>query len=166
MLEPWVTQSALLPAVGSSLSLHECGAAGSASGRTACPIRPTLHQSWSRHSHTSPLCPGARLRPSYQSGCMFLFYRLGVGLPCHSIFCQFWLCKEAQCVYLHCHLGSPPQEFSIRSLRLYFLALEPWVEWSVSLPCCSFWFICTRMWDSPDLQPLPLPVRRLLPTWL
>ena len=34
------------------------------------------------------------------------FYLLGVGLPCHSSFCQFWLCEEAQCVYLRCHLGS------------------------------------------------------------
>ena len=52
----------------SGLSVHECGAAGSASGRTACPVRPTLQQSRSRHSHRSPLHPGARLRPSYQSG--------------------------------------------------------------------------------------------------
>ena len=44
--------------------------------------------------------PAARLRPSYRSGCMFLFYLLGVGLPCRLIFCQFWLCQEAQCVYL------------------------------------------------------------------
>ena len=34
------------------------------------------------------------------------FYLLGVGLPHCSIFCQFWLCEEAQCVYLHRHLGS------------------------------------------------------------
>ena len=38
---------------------------------------------------------------------MFLFYLLGVGLPCRLIFCQLWLCEEAQCVYLHLHLGSP-----------------------------------------------------------
>ena len=37
---------------------------------------------------------------------MFIFYFLGVRLPCHSIFCQFWLCEEAQCVYLCRHLGS------------------------------------------------------------
>ena len=35
---------------------------------------------------------------------VFLFCLLGVGLPCHSIFCQFWLCEEAQCVYLRRHL--------------------------------------------------------------
>ena len=36
--------------------------------------------------------------------CLF-FYLLGVGHPCCSIFCQFWLCEEAQCGYLHRHLG-------------------------------------------------------------
>ena len=55
------------------LSVSKCGAAGSASARTACAVHPTLHQSRFRHSHVSPLHPGARLRPSYWSGCMFLF---------------------------------------------------------------------------------------------
>ena len=86
------------------LSVRECGATGSASGQTACPFH---RQSLSRHGHASPLCPGVHLRPSYRSGCTFLFYLLGVGLPCRWIFCQFWLCEEAQCVYLHHHLGSP-----------------------------------------------------------
>ena len=134
-LEPWVVRSALLPAVcpvylcanvvpwGAThcsscpvlchsesgplgLSVHQCGAAGAASGQTACAVRPTLRQSQSRHSHTSPLHPGARLRPSYQSGCMFILCFLGVGPPCRSILCQFWLCEEAQCVYLRRRLGS------------------------------------------------------------
>ena len=48
----------------------------------------------------------------------FFFISLVVGLPCGSIFCQFWLffvfklllsffwlCEEAQCVYLCLHLG-------------------------------------------------------------
>ena len=78
--------------------LLECGAAGSASARTACAVRPTLCQSRSRHSHASPLCPSARLLPSYPSGLMFVFYFLGVGLPCLLIFCQIWLWEEAQCV--------------------------------------------------------------------
>ena len=95
------------------LSVHECGVVGSASGQTACPFCPTLCQSGSCHGHTSPLRHGARLCPSYRSGCMFLFYLLSVGLPCHSIFCQFWLCEEAQCVYLHRHLGSPISLFLI-----------------------------------------------------
>ena len=37
---------------------------------------------------------------------MFIFYFLGVGPLCRSILCQFWLCEEAQCVYLCRHLGS------------------------------------------------------------
>ena len=51
--------------------------------------------------------PAARLRPSYLSGSMFIFYSLGVRLPCRSIFCQFWLCEEAQCVHPRRHPGSP-----------------------------------------------------------
>ena len=39
------------------LSAHECGAAGSASGQTACPVRPTLRQSQSCQGHLSPLRP-------------------------------------------------------------------------------------------------------------
>ena len=52
----------------SGLSVRECGVTGSASGQTACPFRPTLRQSWSRHGHASPPLPGARLHPSYLSG--------------------------------------------------------------------------------------------------
>ena len=48
--------------------LCKCGTAGSASARTARAICPTLRQSQSRHSHASPLHPGACLCPSYQSG--------------------------------------------------------------------------------------------------
>ena len=134
-LEPWVAWSALLPTIcpvylcvnvgpqGATyrsacpvlrhsesgplgLSVRECGVAGSASGQTACPVGPTLHQSWSRHGHASPLCPGC-LSPPLLPVWMNVFYFLGVGLPCRSIFCQFWLCEEAQCVYLRRHLGSP-----------------------------------------------------------
>ena len=54
--------------------------------------------------------------PTGLDGCFF-FISLVVGLPYSSIFCQFWLffvfkllssfwlCEEAQCVYLHLHLG-------------------------------------------------------------
>ena len=91
-LEPWVARSAVLPAVclvylcanvgprGATrcsacpvlhhfesgplgLSVRECGATGSASGQTACPVRPTLRQSWSLHGHASPLCPGCPSLP-------------------------------------------------------------------------------------------------------
>ena len=49
MLEPWVTWSALFPAVSPGLSVRECGASGSARGQTACPVPPTLRQSRSCH---------------------------------------------------------------------------------------------------------------------
>ena len=48
---------------------------------------------------------------------MFIFYLLGVGLPCLSIFCQFWLCEEAQCVYLRRHLGSPPTKIFLKKKK-------------------------------------------------
>ena len=41
----------------SVLSVREGGVAGSASGQTACPVRPTLHQSRSGHGNASPLRP-------------------------------------------------------------------------------------------------------------
>ena len=42
------------------LSVRECGAAGSASGQTACPFH---RQSGSRHGHVSPLHPGCLSPP-------------------------------------------------------------------------------------------------------
>ena len=60
----------------------------------------------------------------------FFFISLVVGLPCSSIFCQFWLfcvfklllsffclCEEAQCVYLHLHLGQNPIVCSLDALN-------------------------------------------------
>ena len=102
---PALFSTTLIPAL--SVYLRECGAAGSASGQTACPIGPTLHQSWSLHSHPSPLHPGCPSPSLLLVWMNVYFYFPGVGLPCHLIFCQFWLCKEVQCVYLHRHLGSP-----------------------------------------------------------
>ena len=62
-LEPWVVWSASLPTIRPGLSVRECGATGSASGQTACPIRPTLCQSRSCHGHASPLRPGCPSPP-------------------------------------------------------------------------------------------------------
>ena len=58
---PAPLSTTLSPAL--SVYLRECGATGSASGRTACPIRPTLHQSQSRHGNVSPLRPGCPSLP-------------------------------------------------------------------------------------------------------
>ena len=52
---------------------------------------------------------------------MFIFYFLGVGPPCRSVLCQFWLCEEAQCVYLCRHLGSPLPMLFIEDPLLQFI---------------------------------------------
>ena len=70
--------------------------------------------------------PAARLSapPSGLDECVF-FISLVVGLPCSSIFCQFWLffvfkllsffwlCEEAKFVYLCLHLGRKPQFYNV-----------------------------------------------------
>ena len=57
----------------------------------------------------------------------------------------------------------PPQEFSIRGLRLYFPVLGLWVVWSISLSSCSSQFICIRMWDCLVCNPPPCTVHHLPP---
>ena len=77
-----------------------------------------------------------------------------------AILCMFWdpvgLSKELSCKAgsFSCCLN-PHRFFQSEVLRLYFPALEPWVVWSVSLPNCSSWFICTQRWDLPLCQPPP-----------
>ena len=66
-----------------SAYLRECGAAVSASGQTACPICPTLHQSQSHHGHASPLlpgCPSPPLLPVWMN-VYFLFPWCQISLP-------------------------------------------------------------------------------------
>ena len=66
-----------------SVYLRECGAAGSASGQTACPIRPTLRQFRSRHGHVSPLRPSCLSPPLLLvwMNVYFLFPWCGTSLP-------------------------------------------------------------------------------------
>ena len=65
-----VLPATLSPAVW--VYLCKCGTAGSASARTACPVRPTLRQSQSRHSHASPLHPSAvSAPPTSLDECLF-----------------------------------------------------------------------------------------------
>ena len=66
-----------------SVYLRECGAAGSASGRTACPVHSTLCQSQSLHGHASPLhpgCPSPPLLPVWMN-VYFLFPWCQTSLP-------------------------------------------------------------------------------------
>ena len=52
------------PAVPPGLFMCECGAEGSGSGRTACPVRPTICQvSGSSHVAASSIHPGCRSPP-------------------------------------------------------------------------------------------------------
>ena len=114
------------PAIPPGLSLRECAAAGSASCYTACPIHsPPPHwvcQLLPCRKSSPPRLP-VSAPPSSLDECFFI--SLVVGLPYSSIFCQFWLffafklllsffwlCEEAQCVYLHLHLGRKPSIFS------------------------------------------------------
>ena len=129
-LEPWVAQTVLLPR-RSSQFIH-----GRMWGHGVCqllhfPIPP---------SATSLGSPAAALPrvfstllpistpPTGLDECFF-FISLVVGLLYSSIFCQFWLffvfkmllsffwlCKEAQCVYLRLHLG--------RNSHLSFLEIQ------------------------------------------
>ena len=74
--------------------------------------------------------------PTGLDECVF-FISLVVGLPCSSIFCQFWLFfvfklllsffwlwEEAQCVYLGLHLGRNSETFYLSNI-LYTLQTFP-----------------------------------------
>ena len=118
----WVWGRGVLPAalpapfsatLSPALSVYLCvnvGPQGLLMVRLPAPFIP---HSASLGSTTVTRVLSALVRVSYWYGCMFLFYLLGVGLPCRSIFCQFWLCKGTQCVYLCRHLGSPHCGFNL-----------------------------------------------------
>ena len=93
--------------------------------RPAVTLPTPLHNPPPRWVHQPPPCCQSSLPgwlpistpPTGLDDCVF-FNSLVVGLPYSLIFCQFWLffvfklllsffwlCKEAQCVYLHLHLG-------------------------------------------------------------
>ena len=66
-----------------SVYLCECGATGSASGQTACPVCPTLCQSWSLLGNASPVrpgCPSLPLLPVWMN-VYFLFPWCRTSLP-------------------------------------------------------------------------------------
>ena len=110
------------PTIPPGLSVCECGATGSVSCCTACPIHSTVCQVsgsgsvalspvhlscpyppllavWRNVSSLSPwLLDFCAVRFSVSSGCFFVFKLL---------LSFFWLCEEVQCVSLCLHLGSP-----------------------------------------------------------
>ena len=105
-LGPWVVGMSHSPVVPPGLSARKCGTTCSA--RPSPPANALLRvlSTWLPVS-TSPI---------HLDECVFS-NSLVVGLPYSSIFCQFWLffvfkllsffwlCEEAQCVYLCLHLG-------------------------------------------------------------
>ena len=110
MLELWVARSV---AGSASCCL--------ASQLPPCPLSSTIrHLTGSSNCclGVSPLCPlPISIPPTGLDKCFFVI-SLVVGLPYSMIFCQLWLffvfkfllsffrlCEEAQCVYLHLHLG-------------------------------------------------------------
>ena len=112
VLEPWVAHSVSLPTCFSRFIRRKCGTTHSASHRLACLV--------AQLPVSTP--------PTGLDGCVF-FNSLVVELPYSSIFCPlwlyfvfklllsfFWLCKEAQCVYLRLHLG--------RNSHLSFLEIQ------------------------------------------
>ena len=63
-LEPWVVQSVSSPVGPPCLSMRECGATGSASSCTACPVHSTIHHlSGFDCVAASPLNPGCPSPP-------------------------------------------------------------------------------------------------------
>ena len=90
------------PVVPPGLPARECGTTQSASHHLAtsslssCPSPPLLLVWMIVFSLTPWLSNFHTVQFSVSSGC-FLF--LNLLLP------FFWLCKEAQCIYLHLHLG-------------------------------------------------------------
>ena len=69
------------------------------------------------------------------------------------------LSKELSCeAGSFSHGRNPHRCFQLEVLRLYFPALDPWVETSVSLRSCFSQFIHMQMWDyllhQPPLRPL------------
>ena len=139
------------PAVPSGLSMRECGAAGSAphhlvgsaSCSLACPV-PQSATLLGPPASTLPQVLSTRLPvsapPTSLDECFF-FISLVVRLPYSLIFCQFWLffvfkllsffwlCEEAQCVYLCLHLGWKLCFFvfkwEVKFLDLYFRNIIP-----------------------------------------
>ena len=100
------------------LSVCKCGAAGSASGQTACADCPTLRQSGSRLGNASPLCPGCLSPPLLLvwMNVYFLFPWCRTPLPFVSL-SVLVVRGGAVC------LPTPPSWFSIycHFLSLFFL---------------------------------------------
>ena len=124
-------RSASLPAIPSGLSVRKCGTPGSASGQTACPVRPTLHQSQSRHSNASPLHSGAHLCPSCRLVWMYVSF---LSTWCRTSLPFYFLSVLVVRGGAVC-LPTPPSWLSLKIDTWCFLASPfiylfwPWLVW-------------------------------------
>ena len=80
--------------------------------------------------------------------------------PCGSL--QQPLLWGWECLLL---LSQPPRVPSIRGLRLYFPALDPWVTWSASLPAAVRRGLSVRECGAAGCHP-PLCLPLSLPLWV
>ena len=119
------------PVVPPSLSAYKCGTACSTFCHLACSSPPAV------------ALPQVLSAPPTGLGECFFFISLVVGLPYSSIFCQFWLlfvfklllsffwlCEDAQCIYLHLHLGQKSYFLIFLNyiLLLMLLQLPPFTQ--------------------------------------
>ena len=125
------------------LSMCECGAAGSAShhvvGSACCSFAHPAPQSATSLDLPAIALPrvlSTRLPVSAPPTGLdehFFFISLVFGLPYSLIFCQFWLffvfklllsffwlCEEAQCVYLRLHLDRKHMSYSAWIFLFFF----------------------------------------------
>ena len=101
------------------------------------PLGPLPHiQCHSAATWVAPPWLPASAPPTSLDECFFFIF-LVVKLPYSSIFCQFWLlfvfklllsffwlCEEAQCVYLRLHLGQKSGTFTFLSKELIIVELK------------------------------------------
>ena len=157
------------PAIPSGLSMCECGATGSAShhllGYASCSLACPIPYSTTSLSPPAPALSRVlstwlpiSAPPTGLDECFFCI-SLVVGLPCGSIFCQFWLvfvfklllsffwlCEEAHCVYLCLHLG---RKLWYLSFTTWFISLSIMLlfiirNWSVLYYICYIFYTSLR----------------------
>ena len=113
---------------------------------------PTLHRISVFHSATHN-----------QTGPLRCWFRSGWACACHR---PLWVSPMTSPVRLGVSpaAAQPPRAFSIKGLRLYFPALEPWVTQSASLPAFCLSLSVRKCGASGCYPPLCLP--RSPPLWV
>ena len=146
MLEPWVAWSVSLPPL--FLPVYLCANVGP-QGLPATTSWGLLTAAWPALFHNPPLHWVRQPLPCCKSSLpqlpfpppppgldeCFFFISLVVGLPYSLIFCHFWLffvfklllsfwlCEEAQCIYLCLHLGRKSHTIFNLPLSIFYLPI-------------------------------------------